>query len=366
MNAGSRDRTEAGATAGGSGGADGPDAASRPSLKSRVITTLRLDLLKLRLQTRMRRVKPFWAAYHLTEYRRLRGNARRYRELGIRKSVVAPVRHRDIQRPSEDVPWLDRPGAREALAAHPELATFPEKVREALPSWVEGGFLRLEGYFDPERIDAIDADVERLIGEGLLDSLTEGDRSMDTYRRSAAIADAVRDPELVRLLSFLLGREVVLYQTINFVYGSQQPPHSDSFHMTTEPKGYLVAIWVALEDAGPESGPVYYYPGSHRLPYVMTDDLRETGGSLLLIGEKDEAYGTKISEVIRDAGIEPVEFLAKKGDVLVWHANLLHGGRSIGVPGTTRKSLVAHYFARDVLCYHEIAERPALVRNASA
>jgi ectoine hydroxylase len=59
--------------------------------------------------------------------------------------------------------------------------------------------------------------------------------------------------------------------------------------------------------------------------------------------------------------IEPREFLPRKGDVLIWHANLLHGGRAIAAPGATRRSLVAHYFAKDVLCYHEVTERPAVV-----
>jgi hypothetical protein len=29
--------------------------------------------------------------------------------------------------------------------------------------------------------------------------------------------------------------------------------------------------------------------------------------------------------------------------------------------GSTRKSMVAHYFAEGVICYHEISQRPALV-----
>ena len=32
-------------------------------------------------------------------------------------------------------------------------------------------------------------------------------------------------------------------------------------------------MWVALEDIDEGSGPVFYLPGSHRLPYVMTEDL---------------------------------------------------------------------------------------------
>ena len=170
----------------------------------------------------------------------------------------------------------------------------------------------------------------------------------------------VEDPELLRLLSFLIGREAALFQTINFFLGSQQSAHSDSFHMTTEPPGYLAAIWVALEDVEPGAGPLFYYPGSHRLPYVMTEDLgeRRPGEE-----DKEDSYHRRIGEVIAESGIEPVEFYAKKGDLFIWHANLLHGGRPVEREGATRKSLVAHYFGTGVLCYHESSERPALVRS---
>ncbi len=55
-------------------------------------------------------------------------------------------------------------------------------------------------------------------------------------------------------------------------------------------------------------------------------------------------------------------FLAKKGDLFIWHANLLHGGE-LRTDDSTRKSLVAHYFTTegDVINYHEITQRPAIM-----
>src|SRR5204863_7606102 len=132
-------------------------------------------------------------------------------------------------------------------------------------------------------------------------------------------------------------------------------------HTNTGPMGYLIAIWVAREDVAPVSGPLFYYPGSHRLPYVLSEHLDAARNRLVLDETKEVRYAQKIAEVAREAGIEPVEFHAKKGDLLVWHANLIHGGRAIARAGTTRKRLVAHYFAKGVLCYHEVTERPALV-----
>jgi hypothetical protein len=38
--------------------------------------------------------------------------------------------------------------------------------------------------------------------------------------------------------------------------------------------------------------------------------------------------------------------LAKTGDVILWHADLLHGAAPIEDPSLTRRSVVAHYFTK--------------------
>jgi ectoine hydroxylase len=313
------------------------------------------------IKKRLRAFKPTWTAYNLLHYGQLRGNAQHYRRLGVRKSVLRSLSHRDIKAPSAEVPWLDRPDAKEALGSHPELDSFPPPIREALFGWIDDGVLILERFFDGETVDSINAEVESMLEQGVLAYHYRGNRVMDAYRKSDAVARAVNRPDLVRVLGFILGREVRLFQTINFFEGSQQRPHSDSYHMTTEPLGYLVAIWVALEDVTPESGPLSYFPGSHKLPYVMGEHLGSREDSLFLDPSRDALYEDKIEQVVTEAGIEPREFHAKKGDLLVWHANLVHGGRPVERAGATRRSLVAHYFARGVLCYHEVTQRPALV-----
>jgi ectoine hydroxylase len=227
-------------------------------------------------------------AYNARHYRQLRANSSHYRQLGIRRSVIGSVSHSSIRRPADDVPWLDRPGAREALAAHPDLATFPTAVQTELPRWIDDGALHLTGYLSADLVDTINNEVDALLDTGDLDFHFRDRRVMDSAKHSEAVRRAVEDGQLLRLLGFLLGREVTLFRTINFIEGSEQAAHSDAFHMTTEPKGYLVALWVALEDVTPESGPLFYYPGSHRLPYVMSEDLHAGGNPLFVAEGKDE------------------------------------------------------------------------------
>ncbi|MEM7656862.1 MAG: phytanoyl-CoA dioxygenase family protein, partial [Bacteroidota bacterium] len=145
------------------------------------------------------------------------------------------------------------------------------------------------------------------------------------------------------------------------IKGSQQAAHSDSIHMTTFPLGYLTAIWLALESVGEGNGPLFYYPGSHKLPYVLNDDFPHGGNRFRVGAEANARYEETIQQIIEQHGLEKKWFHAEAGDLLIWHANLLHGGEPIYQEGSTRKSMVMHYFAKEVICYHELTQRPALL-----
>ncbi len=143
-----------------------------------------------------------------------------------------------------------------------------------------------------------------------------------------------------------MGREPAPFQTITSYKGSQQGEHSDSIHMTTYPLGYLAAAWVAFEDIHPDSGPLVYYPASHRLPYVFsedvgisTDDFKKRG-----YAPYHQRYEPRIKELISEHGLQAHYFHAKKGDVLIWHANLIHGGSKRQNLELSRRGLIPQRF----------------------
>ena len=41
--------------------------------------------------------------------------------------------------------------------------------------------------------------------------------------------------------------------------------------------------------------------------------------------------------------------MAKKGDALIWHADLMHGGAMIEDPASTRMSFIAHFMPLGVM-----------------
>jgi ectoine hydroxylase-related dioxygenase (phytanoyl-CoA dioxygenase family) len=146
-------------------------------------------------------------------------------------------------------------------------------------------------------------------------------------------------------------------QTIASHKGTQQGLHSDSIHMTTYPLGYLTAAWIAFEDIDPNSGPLVYYPGSHRLPYVFSKDVGISEEDFKRDGYAPyhARYEPYIRKLVEESGIEPHYFHAKKGDVLIWHANLVHGGSRREDLALTRRAVVCHFFVKGAFVYHDLA-----------
>lgn len=52
------------------------------------------------------------------------------------------------------------------------------------------------------------------------------------------------------------------------------------------------------------------------------------------------------AEQERRRGLEPRLFTAKRGEILLWHAALRHGGSPVNDESLTRKSFVVHYSTR--------------------
>lgn len=292
----------------------------------------------------------------------LKQNAALYERFGVNKSIFSSIDSRDfkgLQPPFQ--PWLDVHPTKDQIQQQPGFSDFSPDVQDAILEWPDKGFLILNGFLSEEKIDAINAEVQRLLTQHSVDFNYTGTKIMDAHRHSAVIDDLFKDDQLLNLLSFLLGRNALPFQTINFLEGSRQRAHADVMHMSTYPQGFLIAAWIALEDISADAGPLFYYPGSHQWPYVGNGELGLKKNSWLIEQQVNARYEEFLEQRIQEKGVQPQVFLAKKGDVLIWHANLLHGGMPVLNQALTRKSMVAHYFAEGVICYHEISQRPAVM-----
>ena len=309
----------------------------------------------------MGRMRPVVAAGQMLHRKELEPAKRRYRDLGVSKPWFASVRHSEVAGRGEGEARLDVGDGIEQLESDPRFAALEPSLQEGLRAWPDRGYLVAESFFDRETVAELNAEVDAMAGKGSIREHHLDPRYMNVHRQSPIADRVATDPRIYDLLELILGRPASLFQTIYFRTGSQQEAHSDAFHMMTEPPGFLVGGWIALEDIDEGQGPVYYLPGSHRLPYVMTEDLDFAEPAPMMIADKGHAYVNKMRAVIGESGLDEVQFTAGAGDLLLWHHNLIHGGSAVTRSDATRRSLVGHYFAEDVLCYHEVTERAALM-----
>lgn len=310
---------------------------------------------------RLRKIKANYVLLNLFNRNKLKHTERMYRKYGIDKHIVMPVSSADMPDGKGQEPWLDRADAMESLNRSEELKSFPKEVQDQIKAWPEKGYIVLRSLFSADEITAIQNEIDDLVASGKVNYNFTGRKIMFAFKHSALLRSIIKDRRILDILDFVLGREMVPFQSINFTKGSEQAAHSDSIHMTTFPLGYLSAAWIALEPMDSDNGPVYYYPGSHRLPYTLNADFDHGGGTFTIGDEAYAEYEKEIARQIKEHRLEAQEFHAQPGDVLIWHANLIHGGKKMIDPDRTRNSMVIHYFGKDVVCYHELTQRPAMM-----
>jgi hypothetical protein len=186
-------------------------------------------------------------------------------------------------------------------------------------------------------------------------------RIQDAWNKLPEVKRFACNPAVLRLLTELYGRRAFPFQTLNFPVGTQQHFHTDSVHFSSCPERFMAGVWAALEDIDSDNGPLIYYPGSHTLPVYTNEHI---GANPDTQAENPYAhYGMyeKAWEALVDAlQLKPLEFHAKRGQALIWSANLLHGGAAQRDLRRTRWSQVTHYYFENCCYYTPMASVPFL------
>jgi hypothetical protein len=188
-------------------------------------------------------------------------------------------------------------------------------------------------------------------------------RIQDAWKFDDDVRAIATNEAMLELLSKLYGRRAFPFQTLNFPVGTQQEAHTDSVHFSSLPERFMCGVWLAMEDIGPDAGPLFYLPGSHRWPMLTNAMIGRRGyGSSLASAQEPFADGWRALCEAYGASQEP--FLARKGQALIWTANLLHGGSHQTDPTLTRWSQVTHYYFDDCIYYTPAFSDEALGRLA--
>jgi hypothetical protein len=239
------------------------------------------------------------------------------------------------------------------LLANSDLSEAEQKIAVALnrdgyavidfpDPQIDERIARIRAALAPELgIDDSDAASNKQSGPG---------RIQDAWKTHADVRAIAANSEILGLLSRLYGRNAFPFQTLNFPVGTQQDLHTDSVHFSSIPPRFMCGVWLAMEDIHEDAGPLNYVPGSHRWPMLDNCVIGRTGH-----GSRPESaqlpFHNAWAALIKEYHAETKKFHARKGQALIWCANLLHGGSFQIDPRRTRWSQVTHYFFDDCIYY---------------
>jgi Phytanoyl-CoA dioxygenase (PhyH) len=258
--------------------------------------------------------------------------------------------------------WLDH--SWDAVESDHRFTSATGEQQEALRAYYVEGYHRVDALFDGDEIDRVSDRYREAWADGSLTDGVMGRRSLNPQRFVPAIVDLFADRRLLKWIELFMGRSAIPFQTIVGEWGTEQEIHTDAIHQTTFPLGFHVSAWLACQDIEVDAGPLFYYPRSHRLPYALAADVGIRPEAKDRSGEYREKYIPFIEDVVAEHRLRRKVFLAKKGDVLIWHHNLLHGGSAIIDQSLNRRSMALFFYGTGVLHYHDLSgDRAAMPTN---
>jgi phytanoyl-CoA hydroxylase len=256
--------------------------------------------------------------------------------------------------------WIDRRDSEQRLELRSSL--YSEEVVDQLLNFMRNGYVVIEGAVSKELTTAIKQDLERHWRHPPSDARIEhwedgqqrfilpridlrdgATKLLDFHAFSDNARKAIAAPKVIDFLAAIFESKPKAFQTLTFWRGSQQAIHKDTAYVQVDGSPmHLAASWLALEDVQEGTGELEYYVGSHRAPdflFAGHHKWMETAP------HEHDQFLASLHEDAKKYNYRKSSFLAREGDVLIWHADLAHGGSPITKPDATRQSLVTHFTA---------------------
>jgi len=270
--------------------------------------------------------------------------------------------------------WLDCNDALSKLSGLLKKNVISDNQYKFCHQWINEGYIIVKNHFSHSELDLAWSEYDDKIKSKLIippDEVSDFNdpypaRTLNPHFHVEGFREIMGCSNLLDIINLLLGIKPIPFQSIASHKGSQQKLHSDAIHMTTNPLGGLVAAWVAFEDISIDSGPLVFCPTSHKLPYLLSKELSIDSNDFKVTGYTSyhQKYEPKIESIVNENNLKKEHFLAQKGDVLIWHHNLIHGGSLRNDYSISRKALVAHYFDTKCHCYHDLSGDDADLLNS--
>lgn len=242
--------------------------------------------------------------------------------------------------------WCDSPNLRVVLNE----IEMADNDKLTIEQFATQGYIVIKGAVPQEVANQAKSDYETLIqNSSQLRESAVKERRLPNFHRLAESGKKVftRSREALRLQDMLFGYRSSAYTSLYFKHGTEQPIHRDSPVFCTQPANFYFGVWYALEDADARNGALRAIPGGHHLntidPYrlAMTnaydyETIHPTASPMWAI------YQKAVQEECALHGLREISIEMEKGDVLIWHPLLPHGGGRISDHELTRHSMVYH------------------------
>jgi len=268
--------------------------------------------------------------------------------------------------------WIDDADAYDRIRGRLESGQITAAQAERLEFFTRNGYVILSQAIDESLIEGARAVIDRAFAGDYKtmkfechpvslqpafwhpDMQVHPAKALDIHHFSLAIRRLMFAPAIADFLGLIFENKVMASQTLGFLRGSAQDSHQDSAYVVFSLPRKFAASWVALEDVTVGAGELFYYPGSHRLPdfiyggrFKSVSEARRGGGSRDAVHAEARRHVQSLEPQAERFGLTKQVFAAKKGDVLIWHSDLIHGGNPVSRE-ITRKSLVTHYCPKHV------------------
>lgn len=238
---------------------------------------------------------------------------------------------------------------------HATWANDPALDAELRSSWIRDGLVVMPGLVPASQVDThvqLVGDIRGQVPNGK-DEHGLGDRIGQLHQKIPALIDTVASDRLLGFLKWALGDAPLLFASLNFDRGTQQESHVDLIYFCTEPLYSMVGVWVALEDIDLDAGPLFYHMGSHHWPFDYPGSADASMPPLEgdALGGRATSWLNNLAERIAVNGSQAKPMAIKKGDAVIWHAKLAHGGMPRLRPELSRKSVVYHFIGENSRLY---------------
>ena len=214
--------------------------------------------------------------------------------------------------------------------------------------WRRYGYLIIENFIPQDLID-------RYCKRFLKDTLSIGKigyLSPTPYLEVDEIKNLCLYPPLLDKLRELIGHEMAMHLNLTNWKSTQRNWHQDDYLNPVSVNAHYAGVWFALDYIHPDSGPFEFVPGSHRWDVCRQEKILSALPPEIRSDPDWPWHAEKILNPLYDAEIErqrvqTVTWCGKKGDVLIWHAWLLHRGSLPRNPEIVRPTIITHYSSVD-------------------